>query len=112
MSSSAPDPVLFRQRLLALRDELSALEQTGSDAAETVELDQTRVGRLSRMDAMQAQAMSQATNQRREATLQAIAGALLRIDKGVYGECGQCGEYIDPRRLEFDPTLRRCINCA
>ena len=112
MDLSDKDLQRFKSLLLKQKAEMLSAGETGQQAEQVVELDQTRVGRLSRMDAMQAQAMSQATNQRREATLQAIAGALLRIDKGVYGECGQCGEYIDPRRLEFDPTLRRCINCA
>ena len=64
------------------------------------------------MDAMQAQAMSKAANQRREAQLRAIAAALTRIERGEYGLCKECGEYIDPRRLEFDPTVRCCIDCA
>jgi DnaK suppressor protein len=112
MSETAPDPDLFRSKLLALREELTALEKTGAAAAEIVELDQTAVGRLSRMDAMQAQAMSKATNQRREATLRAIELALQRIERGDYGECRDCGEYINPKRLEFDPTARLCIGCA
>jgi DnaK suppressor protein len=111
-SGGAPDRELFRRKLLALRTELNALEQTGADAAQTVELDQTRVGRLSRMDAMQAQAMSKASNQRRAETLVAIEAALKRIERGDYGECRDCGAYINPRRLEFDPTARLCIGCA
>jgi DnaK suppressor protein len=112
MSDAAPDPEFFRQRLLKLRAELTALAATGDAAAETVELDQTKVGRLSRMDALQAQAMSKATNQRREETLRGIEAALKRIDRGDYGECRNCGEYINPKRLEFDPTAKLCIECA
>jgi DnaK suppressor protein len=112
MSDATPDPEFFRQRLLELRAELSALTAIGDEAAQTVELDQTKVGRLSRMDALQAQAMSKATNQRREATLRGIEAALKRIDRGGYGECHLCGEYINPKRLEFDPTAKLCIECA
>ena len=112
MHDTAPDPDYFRQRLLELRAELTALAATGDEAAQTVELDQTKVGRLSRMDALQAQAMSQATNQRREQTLRGIQAALKRIDRGDYGECHACGEYINPKRLEFDPTAKLCIECA
>jgi len=110
--SDAPDPEFFRQQLLELRAELAALVATGDAAAQTVELDQTKVGRLSRMDALQAQAMSMATNHRLEETLRGIAAALKRIDRGDYGECRACGEYINSKRLEFDPTARLCIGCA
>jgi DnaK suppressor protein len=77
-----------------------------------VELDQSKVGRLSRMDAMQAQAMAQASGQRREAMLRNIEAALKRIDDESYGLCLDCGEPINPKRLEFDPTALRCIDCA
>jgi len=112
MADAQPDIEIFRQQLITLRTKLLALEATGAEAADTVELDQTRVGRLSRMDAMQAQAMSQASNQRRRETLVGIEAALGRIDSGDYGECRECGEFISTKRLEFDPTIRLCIACA
>ena len=112
MSNERPDPDYFRPLLIELREQLMALEATGAEAARTVDLDQTRVGRLSRMDAMQAQAMSQASNRRRQATLNAIEAALQRIQRGDYGECRECGEYINPQRLKFDPTIRMCVDCA
>ncbi|PVV05816.1 MAG: conjugal transfer protein TraR, partial [gamma proteobacterium symbiont of Ctena orbiculata] len=49
----------IRERLLHLQAELQAVDETSQAAGETVELDQSRVGRLSRMDAMQAQQMAQ-----------------------------------------------------
>ena len=77
-----------------------------------VELDQSRVGRLSRMDAMQAQAMAKASGERRRATLRATAAALKRIDDGTYGLCIDCEEPIHEKRLEVDPTVLRCVECA
>jgi DnaK suppressor protein len=62
----------FREKLLKLRDELQEIEQTGSEAAQTVELDQSRVGRLSRMDALQAQAMSIESGRRRNIKIKRI----------------------------------------
>src|SRR3546814_1449308 len=76
----------FRQRLLALKRELGATEATASDAAKPVELDQTSVGRVSRMDAMQGQAMALAVQQRRAQSLRRIDAALARIDSGDYGD--------------------------
>ncbi|MDH3275641.1 MAG: TraR/DksA family transcriptional regulator [Gammaproteobacteria bacterium] len=101
-----------RDRLLQLREELESDAATSGDSAAVVELDQSKVGRLSRMDAMQAQAMAQASGQRREAMLRNIEAALNRVDDGSYGLCRNCDEPINPKRLEFDPTALRCIDCA
>ena len=102
----------MRDRLLKLREELESVAETGNESAAVVELDQTKIGRLSRMDAMQAQAMAKASGHRREAMLRNIEAALQRIDAGSYGICFDCDETINPKRLEFDPTASRCIDCA
>ena len=102
----------LRDKLLKLRAELQELAAMGDESAAVVELDQTKVGRLSRMDAMRAQAMAQASEQRREQTLRRIDAALKRIEDDEYGYCLQCDELINPKRLEFDPTVTLCIECA
>lgn len=102
----------MRDKLLQLREALQAATETAQGSAAIVELDQSKVGRLSRMDAMQAQAMAQASEHRREATLRRIAAALKRLDDNEYGLCQACDEPIDPKRLEFDPTVLLCIDCA
>ncbi|WP_338446611.1 TraR/DksA C4-type zinc finger protein [Pelagerythrobacter marensis] len=75
-------------------------------------LDQESVGRLSRIDAMQVQAMALAQQQRRRVEHAAIEAALRRIDEGEYGYCIRCGEDIAPARLEHSPTVTTCIDCA
>ncbi len=109
---SAVDISSLRKKLLDLRAELQVLAQTANASAQVVELDQARVGRLSRMDAMQAQAMSQATGRRRELMLKKITAALARMDKDDYGLCRSCDEPINPKRLEYDPTVMLCVSCA
>ncbi len=106
------DTEYFREKLIRLRDELQEIEQTGNEAAQTVELDQSRVGRLSRMDALQAQAMSIESGRRRNIKMQRIDAALKRIDKDEFGLCIKCEEEINPRRLEVDPAAPLCIDCA
>ncbi|MDH3787318.1 MAG: TraR/DksA C4-type zinc finger protein, partial [Xanthomonadales bacterium] len=78
----------------------------------TIELDQTRVGRLSRMDALQAQAMSKETGRRRRQKLLQIEAALRRIEHDEYGYCQECGDEIAPARLNVDPAVSLCIRCA
>ena len=102
----------MRDKLLRLRADLEAVAATGDESAAVVELDQSKVGRLSRMDAMQAQAMAQASVQRREQMLRNITAALERIERDEYGDCQSCDEPIDPKRLEFDPAATLCIDCA
>ncbi|MGH1540618.1 MAG: TraR/DksA family transcriptional regulator [Arenicella sp.] len=102
----------FEEQLLDLQQELMGVADLSEDAAATVELDQTRVGRLSRMDAMQGQAMAAAMNARCEENLLRVKQALERIDDGYYGECFDCGQQIPPARLSIDPAAEFCVNCA
>jgi len=106
------DVNMFRNLLFSLRNTLQEAQETGDAAEEPVELDQTRVGRLSRMDAMQAQAMSIETGRRRRQKLMQIEAALSRIDEGEYGYCQECGEDIAEPRLKVDPAALLCIDCA
>ena len=93
-------------------EELRALSETGAASRAPVTLDQQSVGRLSRMDAIQAQAMAQATERRRLTRIQQVEAALKRIEDGEYGYCLSCGEEIEGRRLETDPAAPLCIGCS
>ena len=100
------------KRLHNKRQELEELSSISVEARDPVELDQQSVGRLSRMDAMQQQAMSQATEQTRRANLLRIEAAERRLRDDEYGYCDDCGEEIPDARLNIDPMAERCIKCA
>lgn len=102
----------YQQKLIQRQNELMQLEDTQEASSQTVELDQSRVGRLSRMDALQGQAMSLEAKRRRQIEMQRIQSALIRIENGEYGYCLRCEEAIDPKRLDFDASATLCINCA
>jgi len=102
----------IRARLLALKADLEELSDMSGEARATVELDQQSVGRLSRMDALQGQAMAQSSERQRRANIQRIESALSRLDQGEYGVCVECGEDISAKRLEVDPAAAFCITCA
>ena len=102
----------FRDALESRRAALRALADAHRSDGDPVELDQTRVGRLSRMDAMQGQAMARATGARRKIELKRIETALARIDTGDYGYCVSCDEEIALRRIELDPSSLTCVACA
>jgi DnaK suppressor protein len=101
-----------RETLVRLKAELESFSEISEDARATVMLDQQAVGRLSRMDALQGQAMAQASERQRRADIQRIEAALKRLDEGEYGYCAQCGEDIAAKRLEVDPAAAFCIRCA
>lgn len=100
-----------RARLAARRAALDAEDAAGATGREVVELDQSRLGRLSRMDALQRQALAQAAARRREAERSRIAAAFARIETGEYGFCAECGEAIADARLAADPAAPLCAAC-
>ncbi len=106
------DPETMTQILQALRQQNRDESQRSKSQRATVELDQSTTGRLSRIDALQAQAMAEASERRRGHQSQAIEHALKRLERGEFGECIECGEWIAKARLELDPTVLKCIECA
>jgi DnaK suppressor protein len=121
--------IAFRQQLLSLRQELQTSEEISEEARQPVALDQSMVGRLSRIDAMQGVQMAQEASRRRQQQLVRIVGALARIDADLsadlsaeisagnrtnneYGYCSLCDEDISIGRLNIDPTYVLCIGCA
>ncbi len=102
----------IRETLLALLADLDQQDGRAAKSQRPVRLDQQAVGRLSRMDALQQQAMAKATQQRRDQMKTRLKAALARLETGEYGYCTICGEEIETRRLEFDPTAPICISCT
>ncbi|SFD49879.1 TraR/DksA family transcriptional regulator [Roseivivax sediminis] len=102
----------FRELIAERIAALDAEDALGRDGQSVVTLDQQSVGRLSRMDALQSQAMAKAGQARRDAERRKLAAALARIDEDEFGWCDECGEEIPVRRLELDPTATRCVACA
>jgi DnaK suppressor protein len=107
-----PDDGRYKAALLREKEGLLEMKAVSEEAARPVQLDQSSVGRLSRMDAMQMQHMALETKRRREWRLQRIDGALRRIKDEQFGICFACGETIEKARLDFDPTTTRCVNCV
>ena len=110
MSDIAPED--FRDLIAERLAELDAEDVLGAAGQATVTLDQQAVGRLSRMAALQPQAMAQATGARRMTERRRLNEALARIDTGEFGFCEDCGETIAKGRLQLDPAATRCVECA
>lgn len=111
MALSKQKIATLETHLIRMRDDLAALSEISADSRKPVELDQTSVGRLSRMDAIQGQAMQLETERRRQVERQRIDAALARIQSGDFGYCAVCDEEIAEKRLQNDPSVTTCIDC-
>jgi len=102
----------IRHNLIRLKVELQELSESFKETSQPVQLDQSSIGRLSRMDAMQTQQMALEVARRREHQLLKIEGTLRRIESGEFGYCFKCGEELDTLRLSIEPTTTRCKTCV
>lgn len=100
----------FHDRLAELQEELEALLDATAAGAAPVDLDQP-IGRLSRIDAIQAQKLTQANRARAKVRLQHVRAALAAVRAGTYGECRRCQDDIAKERLEAAPESPLCLEC-
>lgn len=106
------DLVHYESRLKAELDEIELAIDGSGQAASTVMLDQASIGRVSRIDALQQQAMAVGFQDRLLLRKRKIQAAIERIVNGTYGRCCECEELIEVPRLESDPATLFCKGCA
>jgi DnaK suppressor protein len=82
------------------------------EAARPVTLDQTAVGRLSRIDSLQNQGLARNLQEREQAKLAQVVTAFQRIEAGTYGLCVECGGGIRYERLLVFPETPTCTACS
>ena len=104
--------VELRAELERARARLARSRRTSRDAAKPVALDQTAVGRVSRIDAIQNQSMTRGLQERDQARAAQIDEALRRMDAGTYGRCAGCGSAIPYERLLVFPEAQACGSCG
>ena len=107
-----PDEKAFFKQLEAKKLALESLIVSAKSSANAVELDKIKIGRRSRMDAIQRQAMAIETERRRKLDLRRLEAAIERLKSGDFGYCIACNEKIPVKRLKFDPACTTCIKCA
>jgi len=101
----------LKRLLLELHAELGEQLSNSVEASKIVPLDQTSVGRISRMDAMQQQNMAVSTRHKTKTRYQRVQAALQAMAADDYGYCGSCDETIPLRRLLAQPEATLCIQC-
>jgi DnaK suppressor protein len=101
----------LREALESLVEELSCALAGTAEAARPVELDQPAIGRVSRIDAIQQQKMTEANRQAQRSRLSLARSALRRFEEDEYGDCMACGDEIGSARLTARPESLFCIGC-
>ena len=100
--------------------QISELEQQldlCKNATQTVELDQTLAGRVSRVDAIQQQKMAQSSFVRDKKRLLKLKNVLQILSEEQqnngqeYGRCEECDQEIAIARLLIKPESVNCIAC-
>lgn len=77
-----------------------------------VELNPAVVGRLSRIDELQNQALLENLHEREQIKLGGLLKALRRMELGVYGLCVECEGEIPVERLLVFPETATCVGCS
>ena len=101
----------LRATLEQLLTDLRKQVALASPATSTVVLNQSKVGRLSRMDALQQQHMANSTLQQAKKRLTLVQKALGKMSKEDYGYCERCDEVIAFARLQARPEAQLCLKC-
>lgn len=106
------DRAHFTQRVDdALKKVRRAMDLAAANDTGTVVLDQSSVGRLSRMDALQQQAMAAGWKETLMRENRRLMAAWTRLNEGSFGTCCRCGAPIPKDRLEADPGTPFCTDC-
>lgn len=97
----------LQSRAVELRDTIARI-----DGATAPVSPNNAIGRLTRLDAMQATSMRRAVARDHDLELQNVARALKAIAAGEYGVCRRCKEDIAPARLRAKPEAFLCVACT
>jgi len=114
---SLPSSKLTGQQITEIREGLErtlrrlerSVKANGNGAPP--EIDQSSVGRLSRIEALQNQGMTRSLQERERTQFDEVLQALSRLDAGTYGVCTDCRTSISPERLQVFPETRTCGEC-
>ncbi len=100
----------IRKTLLTLREDmLSDVRQKNAEAAELRDEGVPDVADLGLTDQLSESLHLLSDGKREE--VRRIDEAIERLEKGTYGVCLECGEEIEPERLQLRPHTRYCVAC-
>jgi DnaK suppressor protein len=99
--------ILLQSSLVDLKEQITL----GGESSKTVILDQTMIGRVSRIDAIQQQKIAQAGFERDKRHFHQLKKALQNINSEDFGYCMECDQDISFSRLMVKPESSFCVSC-
>ncbi len=100
----------IRAEILAQMAEIKGSLAAHKESSKPVEPDNA-IGRLTRMEAISARHISEASLENALARFSRLENALKRLDTEDYGICSMCEEDIPFKRLLLIPESTRCVSC-
>ena len=94
-------------RAAELRDTIARIDGTTAPVSPN-----NAIGRLTRLDAMQATSMRRAAARDHDLELHSVVRALKAMADGEYGICRRCKEDLAEARLRAKPEAFLCVACA
>lgn len=108
MNDNIPLKQRIEEELQALRESVAEREKEVSPVAPDVS-----IGRLSRLDTMLNQGISESTLSQARVRILKLEIALKRLEQDEeYGYCIECGAAIPTPRLLAIPETEYCVDCA
>jgi len=101
----------FKQKI---KDEIDKTEQLIVEYKEMTKpvAPDVAIGRISRMDAINNQSVTESALRQAESKLRDLHYALTRVDSPGFGICAKCRNPIPLGRILIKPESRHCVNCA
>jgi len=97
----------IKDEIAEIEGRLPALEERSKPVAPD-----GAIGRISRMEAINDQGLSEGALREAKVRLENLKGRLEKIDEEGFGLCSVCRQPIAFPRLLFLPDTDRCVNCA
>jgi len=108
---TAEEKVLLKETVNEKIEMLEKELEMMSDAVQPIAPDDS-IGRVSRMDAINNQAVAKAAYNDKQTLLSRLKLSLTVIDKENYGSCAKCNRDIPIKRLMSIPYSNLCVYCA
>ena len=108
---TAKEKDLIKEKILsdreAAQNSISALEETVKPVSPD-----SAIGRLTRMEAINAKSISEASLRSFKVKLEKLNRALAKLDEPDFGICIRCEEPIPVKRMMLMPETTLCVTCA
>jgi len=101
----------FRQKLLEKRTELISVVQKTEDYGRQVNTEAEGMDLADKASSSYTKEFMFSKSDGDRQLLQEVVDALRRLDEGEFGDCMNCGEEVNRKRLEAVPWSPFCLNC-